>query len=115
MAERDSDAEAKTELTSSQKSVRDSTSSVREARKPGKKAGKRKAKGKMGKKVANKTENGEPARTRTLRSFPASTFEEAFILADAIQKFALGQEKVRKLTLFDKLGKSPDSGPSRQL
>ncbi len=50
-----------------------------------------------------------------IRSFPASTFEEAFTLAEAIQKFAPGQEKVRRLTLFDKIGKSPDSGPSRQL
>jgi hypothetical protein len=32
-----------------------------------------------------------------------------------MQKFAPGQERVRKLTLFDKIQKSPDSGPSRQL
>jgi len=37
------------------------------------------------------------------------------VLADAFQKFAAGQLRVRKLTLFDKIGKSPDSGPSRQL
>ncbi|MDQ6770825.1 MAG: hypothetical protein M3Z54_12655 [Gemmatimonadota bacterium] len=48
------------------------------------------------------------------RSYPASTFEEALILAKAVQDIAAGQ-KVRRLTLFDKLGKSPDSGPSRQL
>jgi len=35
-------------------------------------------------------------------------------LASAIQKHAAGQ-KVRRLTLFDNMGKSPDSGPSRQL
>ena len=37
------------------------------------------------------------------------------MLADAFQKYAAGQEKVRRLTLFDKLGKSADSGASRQL
>jgi len=35
-------------------------------------------------------------------------------IATAIQKHAAGQ-KVRRLTLFDQMGKSPDSGPSRQL
>ncbi len=35
-------------------------------------------------------------------------------LARALQDFGAGH-KVRRLTLFDKLGKSPDSGPSRQL
>lgn len=53
-------------------------------------------------------------RTRTVRSFPASTFEEALLIPRGIQQFAAGQ-KIRRLTLFDKLGKSPDSGPSRQL
>ncbi len=48
------------------------------------------------------------------RSFPAATFEEALALAQGIQQFAAGQ-KVRRLTLFDNLKKSPDSGPSRQL
>ncbi len=37
------------------------------------------------------------------------------MLAEAFQKFAAGQTRVRKLTLFDKIGESPDSGPSRQL
>jgi hypothetical protein len=60
-------------------------------------------------------ENSESGRGRAVRSFPAATFEEALTIADAIQKFAPGQQKARKLTLFDKLGKTPDSGPSRQL
>jgi hypothetical protein len=46
--------------------------------------------------------------------FPACAFEEALTIANAIQKHASGQ-KVRRLTLFDQIGKSPDSGPSRQL
>jgi len=49
-----------------------------------------------------------------VRSFPACTFEEALVIANAIQQFASGQ-RVRKLTLFEHLNKSPDSGPSRQL
>lgn len=54
-------------------------------------------------------------RGRKIRPFPASTFEDALELAETIQKFASGQDKVRKLTVFDKLGRSPDGGPSRQL
>jgi hypothetical protein len=52
--------------------------------------------------------------SRRSRSFPASTFEEALVLAQAIVQFAASQ-KVRRLTLFDNLKKAPDSGPSRQL
>lgn len=43
---------------------------------------------------------------RTERKFPANTFQEAITLADAIQKYAAGQ-KVRRLTLFEKLDQSP--------
>ena len=53
-------------------------------------------------------------RTRRTGLFPAASFEEALTLANAIQKHAAGQ-KVRRLTLFDQMGKSPDSGTSRQL
>jgi hypothetical protein len=49
-----------------------------------------------------------------MRSFPASTFEEALTLPMAIQQFAAGQ-RVRRLTLFDNLQKSPESSWSRQL
>ena len=45
---------------------------------------------------------------RTERKFPATTFEEALTLAKAIQDHAGGQ-KVRRLTLFEKLDQSPDS------
>ena len=55
-----------------------------------------------------------PARVRTARAFPASTFADALTLADAIWQHGQG-ERVRRLTLFDALGKSPESGPSRQL
>lgn len=57
------------------------------------------------------TQSKKPRRTSL---FPASSFEEALTIANAIQKHAAGQ-KVRRLTLFDQMGKSPDSGASRQL
>lgn len=55
-----------------------------------------------------------PRRARTPRTFPASSFMEALPLAEAIQRFAAGQ-KIRRLTLFEHLDRSPESGPSRQL
>jgi hypothetical protein len=61
----------------------------------------------MAKKVSTKTET-EP-KTRRSSLFPACSFEEALTIANAIQKHASGQ-KVRRLTLFDSMGKSPDSG-----
>ncbi|MCW5983405.1 MAG: hypothetical protein KIT09_35260 [Bryobacteraceae bacterium] len=53
-------------------------------------------------------------RQRKERKFPALTFEEALVLPEAIQKFASGQ-KVRRLTLFEKLDRSPDSTETRRL
>jgi hypothetical protein len=50
---------------------------------------------------------------RALRSFPASSFEEALALAQAAFEYGSGKP-VRRLSLFDHLGKSPESGPSRQ-
>lgn len=49
---------------------------------------------------------------RRARKFPSRTFSEALTLAEAIQKYASGQ-KVRRLTLFEKLNKEPDSTESR--
>lgn len=51
---------------------------------------------------------------RKERKFPALTFEEALVLPDAIQRYASGQ-KVRRLTLFERLNKNPDSMNARQL
>jgi hypothetical protein len=53
-------------------------------------------------------------RKRVSRSFPAAPFEEALELPLAIQKIG-GGEKVRRLTLFEQLDKSPESGPSRMM
>ena len=62
------------------------------------------------------TKKAEKARRkpRTERKFPATTFEEALTLAKAIQDHAGGQ-KVRRLTLFEKLDQSPDSTETRRL
>lgn len=54
------------------------------------------------------------ARTRKERKFPALTFEEALKLPQAIQDHASGQ-KVRRLTLFEKLNQPPDSLGTRRL
>lgn len=51
---------------------------------------------------------------RSQRSFPASTFDEPLDFASSIFRIGSGQP-VKRLTLFDQLGKSPESGGSRQL
>ena len=56
----------------------------------------------------------EGRKKRAQRPFPASPFEEAVDFAQEVLKFGSGQP-VRRLSLFDSLGKSPESGPSRQL
>lgn len=53
-------------------------------------------------------------RARKERKFPALTFEEALKLPLAIQDHASGQ-RVRRLTLFEKLEVSPDSKGTRRL
>lgn len=53
-------------------------------------------------------------RKRVARPFPACAFEDAVEFAKQILSFGSGQP-VRRLSLFDHLGKSPESGPSRQL
>lgn len=56
----------------------------------------------------------EKRRARSQRPFPACAFEEALQFASSIMDFGSGQQ-VRRVTLFDHLQKSPESGPSRQL
>jgi hypothetical protein len=48
------------------------------------------------------------------RPFPVLTFEEAQVLGIAIQKYAAGN-KVRRLTLFDRMGRSAEGGTTRNL
>ena len=51
---------------------------------------------------------------RSSKNIPSMAFEEALVLANGIWEYASGQ-RIRRLTLFDQLNKSPDSGPSRLL
>ena len=51
---------------------------------------------------------------KAIKSIPSMPFEEVLHLSEAIWECASGK-KVRRITLFDHLGKSPESGPSRFL
>jgi hypothetical protein len=53
-------------------------------------------------------------RTRKARSFPAMSFKEAMILAEAIHTHGSGQ-KVRRITLFEAMNRSPTGGTTRNL
>jgi hypothetical protein len=65
--------------------------------------------------VASESANPEKAkRTRTVRNFPASDFEEPLEFAKQILEFGAGQP-VRRVSLFNHIGKSSESGGSRQL
>ncbi|AEB59464.1 hypothetical protein [Ectopseudomonas mendocina] len=56
----------------------------------------------------------KPKKSRTLRIYPAWTFEQSLPLAFAIQEHASG-EKVSRLTLFKAIAKSPTSSASQNL
>lgn len=56
----------------------------------------------------------KPKRTRRTTLFPAATFEDSLELAISMYQLAAGQP-VRRITLFDQMGRSPDSSGSRQL
>lgn len=58
--------------------------------------------------------NQKEKRKRRITNFPTTPYEESLEIANAIWKFASGQ-RIRRLTLFDNLERSPDSGPSRAL
>lgn len=67
--------------------------------------------------ISTKTDTGsaiKKSNKRSVKNIPTMPFEDAFIIAKGIWECASGQ-KVRRLTLFDHLGKSPESGPSRSL
>ncbi len=82
------------------------TSEIKKPKPPKKKAKSRK----RSKKAVTNT-NGKRGR-RPLVPFPTVPLQTALVIADAIQEHAASQ-KTRRLTLFEKLGRSPDSGPSR--
>ncbi len=64
--------------------------------------------------VAAKGASGSGSISKAVRLFPASTFQDALALAEGIWQHS-GGDRIRRLTLFDGIGKSPESGPSRQL
>lgn len=64
---------------------------------------------------AGEGQNGETRRRpRRTTLFPASTFEDALELAQAMYRFGAGQP-VRRITLLDEMKKSPSSGATRQM
>ncbi|CFR28958.1 hypothetical protein [Yersinia frederiksenii] len=63
---------------------------------------------------AEKSEQVAKKRKRRVVPYPLCPFEEVIAFANAIYDLGSGQ-KVRRVTLFDHIGKSPDSGPSRTL
>jgi len=60
------------------------------------------------------SENGNEKRTRKRRLFPNTSFQESFDFAKVISDLGAGQ-KVRRLTIFEQINRSPDSGTSRML
>lgn len=63
---------------------------------------------------AAKKLSGEATRTRTARPYPASSIADALELGKAIMSLAAG-EKVRQLTLLEKMGKSTSSSSTRMM
>lgn len=65
--------------------------------------------------VPAKPSEGQPRRRRPhRRPFPVLTFEEALALGLSIQRLA-GGRKVRRITLFDRLGRSAEGSTTRNL
>lgn len=62
------------------------------------------------------TEKDLGTKKRSRKSMPFATMpaRECTIIPESIWKYAAGQN-IRRLTLFDQIGKSPESGPSRTL
>lgn len=67
----------------------------------------------MANKSAKKNDKTK-TRKRRVTSFPTQPFEQSLELAKALFKNGSGLP-VRRLTLFDAMGKAPESGPSRYL
>lgn len=64
--------------------------------------------------MAKKEDDEGGKRKRTTRNFPAAPFAEPLDFAKAIVDFG-GSQAVRRLSIFDHLGKSPESSASRML
>ncbi len=73
------------------------------------------AKGRANKRLRRrKGKSGAGNQKRVAAPFPKTPLENALAIGSAIQQFGAGQ-KIRRLTLFEKLDKAPDSGPSRMM
>ena len=57
--------------------------------------------------------SGEKRRSRTTRTYPASSFSDALEIGAEIYEHA--GSKIRRLTLLEKIGRSPTSGATRQM
>ncbi len=62
---------------------------------------------------AERIEKAKQRKARKQRPFPACSFTEAMELAQSVLEYGSGQA-VRRISVFDHIGKSPESGPSRQ-
>ena len=54
------------------------------------------------------------AKSRKARPYPASSFADALVLGEAIMLHAAG-DRVRRLTLLQKMEKSPNSGTTKMM
>lgn len=73
-----------------------------------------KRQGRRRRKAAKATEATEKRGRGPTSPFPPVSFLSVLPLAEAIQKHGAGQA-TRRITIFDKLGKSPESSASRML
>ena len=112
MKEDDERGESQVEEQDIESASRQRTQSVK-AKDP---ASARKVSAKKSAKKATKAEKSasQAKKSRTVRPFPAASFEDSLVIANAIQQLG-GDRRVRRITIFEHLKKSPDSGPSRQL
>jgi hypothetical protein len=112
-AERTTDAEVAETEAAAVPPAEDPATSAEEAPKSARAPGKS-----ANRKPASKSASSKPATVkkarRTQRPFPAVSFEDAIVLAEEIQRLAGGQTRIRRLTLFEQLDRSPDSGLARQ-
>ena len=60
------------------------------------------------------TSTEQKRRRRTAKNFPLSPFHDVLVLAQTIHEHGLDGQ-LRRITVFDRLGRSPDSSTSRQL
>lgn len=64
--------------------------------------------------VKNESKKTKKKRSRRTMPFATMPASECTIIPESIWKYAAGQN-IRRLTLFDQIGKAPESGPSRTL